>query len=96
MSSSVGPELERTLDTLDAVSAASLERVIRDMLVFAQHRQGFLDEATQQHDASYLPGHFERLLGAWADLDFELPVDLPVTDVTDGCLPIGAVFAGES
>lgn len=81
--SSVGTELERTLKTLDAASAASLERVIRDMLVFAQHRQGSLAEATQQSGASYPPGHFERLLGAWGDLEFELPVDPPAPAVPD-------------
>jgi hypothetical protein len=81
--SSVGTELERTLETLDAVSAASLERVIRDMLVFAQHRQGFLDEDAQQHVGSYPPGHFERLVGTWADLDFEHPVDSPAPAAPD-------------
>ena len=35
------------------------------------------------HDSNYPPGHFERLLGAWSDLEFELPMDLPASAVSD-------------
>jgi hypothetical protein len=76
--SAVAVELEDTLRKLDSASADSLERLVRDVLDFAKHRQGdrlSSGEDPGLDDHGYPVGHFARLTGSWADAEFELPDD---------------------
>lgn len=69
-------ELENTLRQLDVASASSLEQVVWDLLRLAKQQPSAV-RTSGAAAGGYPRGHFERLVGSWADLDFELPRDHP-------------------
>ena len=76
----VSAELENTLRQLDPASASSLERVVWDVLQLARQRQSVRSArgpVGHLADKGYPAGHFERLTGSWAGVEFELPDDPP-------------------
>ena len=76
----VSVELENTLRQLDPASASSLERVVWDVLKLARQRQGARaaqGAGSSLDDKGYPAGHFDRLTGSWAGVEFELPDDPP-------------------
>ena len=73
----VSAELENTLRQLDPASASSLERVVWDVLQLARQRRISQGAGRDQDDKGYPSGHFDRLTGSWAGVEFELPDDPP-------------------
>ena len=72
----VALELENTLRELDPASATSLEQVVWDVLRLARQRRAST-QAGETAASGFPPGHFERLVGSWAGVEFDLPGDLP-------------------
>lgn len=74
--SAIAHELDETLATLDAQSAAALERLVRDALDLAVGWKP--GKTTASRNANGWPeGHFELYAGSLAGEDWEPPADPP-------------------
>lgn len=72
--STLALELDNTLKSLDAPSAARLDRAVRDVIALVKP-----DPSTAVDAKGFPPGYFEQTSGAFADIEFARPAqgDLP-------------------